>query len=403
MLPVQSIKYGTAIYDENGVLVGALASGMGQTGDINSTVTVELKDGTVKNIPWGTKFHTPATLADAGISPMIGPNTPPYSPADTPDPTTWPVEGVFGQKPGTKVYDPSKGIIGEIQPKMGTIEAVPIKWPPPYGTEMVYPQTVQQEQGFESPTQYPTLHAAAGPTWEGVKHFTPPGLKIGSGIGGTQGAKMAFDADKQKWTIKSYGGNQERVSTEALASTIYQALGVDVPEGGLIDVNGQTAYGAKWVEGSPKKITAKVKQESGQLLGAGFMADALLANWDVIGAEDDNIIWGAGGVPYRVDVGGTLGFRAMGAKKAFGDVPVEVWTMLKKGRQAERSMIVTPAMKKAQAAHIADVLSPEVLKQMVQTAGFPPGSAQNKLYNTLVARVQWMRDFADGKVSEGGN
>ena len=61
---------------------------------------------------------------------------------------------------------------------------------------------------------------------------------------------------------------------------------------------------------------------------AGFLADAWLANWDVVGLAADNIVTGPGKKAYRIDVGGSLIFRAQGKGKPF---PPEVSETLRGG------------------------------------------------------------------------
>jgi len=61
----------------------------------------------------------------------------------------------------------------------------------------------------------------------------------------------------------------------------------------------------------------------------GFVADAFLANWDVLGRVYDNVLV-KDGVPYRIDNGGALFFRAKGGMKPvsqFSNVVVELDTM----------------------------------------------------------------------------
>jgi hypothetical protein len=66
------------------------------------------------------------------------------------------------------------------------------------------------------------------------------------------------------------------------------------------------------------KTATKVEQEAMfAQIREGFVADALMANWDVAGLSMDNIFV-VGKNAYRIDNGGALAYRAQGAKKPLG-------------------------------------------------------------------------------------
>jgi len=113
------------------------------------------------------------------------------------------------------------------------------------------------------------------------------------------------------------GITQAHLKSEATADAIYRAAGLNVPASTQPDAKtkvaqflegGQTL--AEWKQGKSKKQIDAMNAE----LRKGFVADALLANWDVAGASNDNILVVAG-KPVRIDNGGALGFRAQGGKK----------------------------------------------------------------------------------------
>jgi hypothetical protein len=141
----------------------------------------------------------------------------------------------------------------------------------------------------------------------------------------------------------------ERAASEAFAAALYRAVGVWAPDVRVFKVGGKWATVAPW-EGD--LTTAKAILTSAQKnveswsnlrawLAASFLADAWLANWDVVGAEYDNLVVKDGDLsmtapaslssstvlnPWvrllaRIDVGGSLAYRAQGAKK-----PASQWT-----------------------------------------------------------------------------
>jgi hypothetical protein len=103
----------------------------------------------------------------------------------------------------------------------------------------------------------------------------------------------------------------ERARSEALANDFYELLGVPVPEV-AVGKDG-TTLSSKIVENTtsfnpnnPDHV--KAAQE-------GFITDAWLANWDVIGQSYDNIQVDEDGRVWRIDAGGSLEYRAKGTPK----------------------------------------------------------------------------------------
>ena len=124
--------------------------------------------------------------------------------------------------------------------------------------------------------------------------------------------------------------------------------------------------------------------------------DAYLANWDVAGLEDDNVLWDPQGQPFRVDQGGTLEFRAQGGSKDFGPVPLEVRTMLEKGGQGRRMVgKVSVEEMRSQAAEVAS-LTDEWIDEAVDAARFRSKGMRERVRQALKDRRDWMARFAAG-------
>jgi hypothetical protein len=109
----------------------------------------------------------------------------------------------------------------------------------------------------------------------------------------------------------------ERAQNEALANDFYELLGVPVPD---------VAVGNDGVTVSSKIVEPTVPFDPNNLdhrLAAqqGFIADAWLANWDVVGLGYDNLKVDSDGRVWRIDAGGALAYRAQGTPKGamFGD------------------------------------------------------------------------------------
>jgi 8-oxo-dGTP pyrophosphatase MutT (NUDIX family) len=131
-------------------------------------------------------------------------------------------------------------------------------------------------------------------------------------------------------------------------------------------------------------------------LGAHYMTDALLANWDFIGMGDDNVLW-SGTRPVRLDQGGTLQFRAQGAHKPFGPVPSEVWSLQSpKGGQGFGKVQVSESQMRDQARQIEQRLTPDRIDTLVDQAPFQDTRMREEVRQALKDRIAWMGRFADG-------
>jgi hypothetical protein len=168
---------------------------------------------------------------------------------------------------------------------------------------------------------------------------------ISASIGGSTGAKLIEDAEGRKFVQKTAGNKAkiqpDHLRTEYHTNKAYQAIGVRVPEVLLYNrtTSQQIIEGTESTSGNDVIMLSAIvpgkTQELKEYLGypnvkgnsvklkevqtlvqKNFVADCLLANWDVIGLEYDNIrinvetkeIW-------RIDNGSGLNYRAQGQKK----------------------------------------------------------------------------------------
>lgn len=144
-------------------------------------------------------------------------------------------------------------------------------------------------------------------------------LRQAGRLGGSTGALLMEDARGRRYVLKR-GNSAAHIREEYAADQLYAALGVPVPRSTLIETAAGPVKLAEFVEGeSLAKYLARAKPAEAEAVLArireNFAADALLGNWDVAGAELDNILVAADGTPWRIDNGGSLRFRAMGAAK----------------------------------------------------------------------------------------
>jgi hypothetical protein len=211
--------------------------------------------------------------------------------------------------------------------------------------------------------------------------------------GGTTGALAALDSNGTKWLVKPYQGNPDRVATELLANAIYRELDILVPEAGLGTWQGPN--GEEWItctypmlEGEPRRWS-----KPNALLAEGFVTDALLANWDVIGLEQDNILW-QGDVPVRIDQGGTFVFRAQGKPKPYGPEVVELESMLAKQGQARGTMAVTDDLIRRKAQDTISTLTPDRIEALLTEAPFEDPKTKAAIQSNLESRLKHLSRIA---------
>ncbi len=153
-------------------------------------------------------------------------------------------------------------------------------------------------------------------------------------LGGSTGAMLMEDPDTGRQYVAKRGRSPEHLREEVTADSVYQALGVNVPNFNVYDTQSGPVKVSEYIDGETladvykKGDTAQVAAVKKQLQ-QDFAADALLGNWDVIGMEDDNILVDQAGKVWRIDNGGALRKRAQGGAKgaAWNPYPTELWTL----------------------------------------------------------------------------
>lgn len=156
------------------------------------------------------------------------------------------------------------------------------------------------------------------------------GLKVVRNLGGSTGAQLVEDPATGKRYVMKRGANPDHLLEEAHADAAYQALDVRVPSFKVYTKDGAPVKLAEYIPEA--RTLAEVLRSGNQLeidqvtrqLGDNFVADALLGNWDVVGLSYDNILIDKAGTAWRIDNGGSLRFRAQGARKRPEDFTEDV-------------------------------------------------------------------------------
>lgn len=135
-------------------------------------------------------------------------------------------------------------------------------------------------------------------------------LKVVKQLGGSTGAVLVKDLNGNEYVMKK-GGNtsNEHVKSEYEANQLYDALGIRVPDYELYEENGEAILLSKYIP-----MTSQTTLSDYPEMAKGFIADVLLANWDVY--QNDNCLKDSAGRIIRVDNGSCLEYRAQGNKKS---------------------------------------------------------------------------------------
>lgn len=134
-------------------------------------------------------------------------------------------------------------------------------------------------------------------------------LKDVKTLGGSTGAKLVEDVNGTQYVLKK-GTNtsSEHVKSEYLGNQLYNVMGVRTPDYELYDEGGEAVLLSCFIPNASMPKPSDYKK-----MAQDFIADVVLANWDVY--ENDNCLIDASGRVIRVDNGSCLEFRAQGKKK----------------------------------------------------------------------------------------
>ncbi len=172
---------------------------------------------------------------------------------------------------------------------------------------------------------------------------------------------------------------------EVLSSKLYKLAGIDVPELTLVKTpDGKSAVLSKFIP------DLKGVSSSTPLVHEGFGMDVLLANWDVAGAGFDNTVTDGSKI-FRIDVGGTLDFRAQGDKKHFGAVVDELSSLLdtkinKQSAQIFSSMSVDDMI--ASIKKVTSISDDEIIKILKE-------EGMESYKDAILQRKAYLQGFVD--------
>jgi 8-oxo-dGTP pyrophosphatase MutT (NUDIX family) len=214
------------------------------------------------------------------------------------------------------------------------------------------------------------------------------GLKKVGPQGGSNPGGVYEESDGTRWYVKSQK-SELHGKNEALAAAFYRMAGIGVPEvvqgQGTPGLPGSAHTASKMVPGAKQPFPAALGDKAAlSEMREGFALDAWLANWDVAGLTYDNVVKGSDGKLYRIDVGGSLLFRAQGGEKgnAFGDKTTEFESLRDDTNYVSKSIFGGMSDEEiASSVEKVEAITPDQIKKMVADFGMQPSLADR-----LIAR-----------------
>ena len=156
-------------------------------------------------------------------------------------------------------------------------------------------------------------------------------------LGGSTGAVQHTMPDGRRVVVKR-GAHPAHIRNEYDMNRYLNRLGVGVPDASMHeDVHGNPLMMTEYEENARRPDDFATMGDKPRLR-RDFVPQALIANWDVLGMDMDNVLIRPDGTPTYVDVGGAGPYRAQGAPKgdAFGPQVGELESMQSKPPHTER-------------------------------------------------------------------
>lgn len=224
--------------------------------------------------------------------------------------------------------------------------------------------------------------------------------KVSGPLGSNPGGVYKDPKTGEQYYVKIQ--DKDRGNNERLASAIYKEAGLgslEVKDGTL---DGKPITYTEWKEGLTPLFGPKAndlgyskRQEALDSAKDGYLIDAWIANWDIVGEGRDNISTDGDSNPIRLDAGGALLYRARGSRKgsAFGNEVVELETFKDSSNTAELmygNMYLFPRAERNSYEKLK-AISPDRIDQLVDQYISNPDD-NKELKDKLKARRQFILD-----------
>lgn len=212
---------------------------------------------------------------------------------------------------------------------------------------------------------------------------------------GTQPGGQYRAPDGRVYYVK-HAHSDSHARNEVLASRLYALAGVRAAQYEFVVHHDRLSVASPWIDGAQQDLYARMGDDDYMdEIRKGFAVDVWLANWDVAGLVFDNIVSerkGSKVVPVRVDPGGCLLYRAMGAPKGkeFNTSASEWETLRDFGKAPEAAHLFATMRKGARQESASRVsgLTPHELAETVLSVGFDADTSDSLIRILLLRRAR---------------
>jgi hypothetical protein len=222
----------------------------------------------------------------------------------------------------------------------------------------------------------------------------PDTLKEVAKLGGSTGAQLRSDPAGNLYVTKK-GTHVGHLLEEDATDRAYRALGVPVPDSQLHKTEHGPVKVARHVGAATPlgNLRGHEKVRAVARIGKHFVADAVLANWDVAGLTQDNILVRDDGTPVRIDNGAGLRYRAQGQPKhSLSEAPLELWSLRESAQGA-------PVFGHLSWPQILDQAR-DVLGKRNAVVGALPGQGQREVVARRLDVLQKIVELSDAGLGE---
>ncbi len=205
--------------------------------------------------------------------------------------------------------------------------------------------------------------------------------------GTNEGGWYEYPSTGERYYVKFYR-NPDQGRVEYIANSVYEKLGIKAVQSEIVEIDGRQAVAAPEVVGARECL--KQEQQVNPDVQKGFVADAFLANWDVIGQQCDNIVRGDDGL-YRIDNGGSLIFRAQGGAKEYSPNNIPELESMRDPRFTSGEVFndITDRQIREQAQYLLDNLSEDDIREIVEQSGLE-GEVRDQVLTGMLGRREYL-------------
>jgi hypothetical protein len=216
--------------------------------------------------------------------------------------------------------------------------------------------------------------------------------------GSNDGGWFEVAETNERLYIKFYP-NPDRGRVEYIANRIYGLMGIRAATSELIEVDGRPAIASKAVPGACR-LDPEEMRTSDDIQG-GFVVDAYLGNYDVVGLVYDNIVGGEDG-EYRIDNGGSMIFSATGKDREFSSDAIPELTTSRIPDKPVGCVFehISESQMRAQAQRLIDSVSVEAIDTILADSGLQ-GEPLQQVRAGLIGRRQVLITLFDLTEKEG--